>query len=1213
MKPCKSSLFVLWLSIGWLQIVAGQMRPGLFSNLFGSSSKETSDDSGDIPESSTRSESKNSSESKYSQAGKAPYHSASQLSSIDSGTGFKALSQECESKAARFGVPNGSNLKVCESYIISYDCRLKHPNWVLQHLTPQHVSPPRLGTTRRSKYYPDSTLHHFFRATNKDYLKSGFIRGRMCPAYNDLNDKAQFDQSFCLSVIAPQLPGLNRGPWSTLEEYANYLAARSKNMYIVTGTAYLPVKIGNKEIMVYEVIGDNEVSTPTHFYKVWIREDGNGELSMEAFVLPNSKDMDVDTELAPFRMIIDGGLEFMERSTGLIFFDKVNRDKLTKPLDFQSGFVDKLGSHKMESRTPGGSSSKTSAGLKSIGSDLAGSSSDSEAVEPNLNPFLVSSTSFSSIDNLELIVRALVATDIQSIWEAQADLTRSVEENKVIHYNLLDEIRSLVQSQGKTMAQLQREQKTMKDQIINGLQTKKTDVAQIKQEQGSIRGHMSSELESLKESQRNNLAQVKQEQNSLKALILSEMRSLEKSLHGDLTRSNQELKSLLTLILSGIQSLKESRDDMGRMKREQRLMQSNMIDISSNVAEIVDRLNNRPSVPERLRHESPERLNPRAECSDSEEEHEEQEGHQGQEERQEQVHALGDASARQTLQSQEKSSDTDVLVGSTIEPKNSLTISPEVEPGAHLGRVLDFLAEASKVGLPSGDNLKLSENYILSKDRVLKHPTWMFEHFTAYKPKKSIMRHNLFEIDSTIKFTPHNIVERVAVGSVQFGTSSIAPQKLSIYRSLWTAIDSYVTNIASQSRNLYVVTGVLYLPVGNGVVSYQVIGDHKVGIPTHFYKIVLQEDRSGQLSLEALVLPNYQDPANTEKPSKYRLEIERGLPEIEHAAGLRFFPNVDRSKIKKSKPGHPSIKDLERSNINIPTGSDPMGARSRPVAPTKPNRPPESPIRVIARVPSGTANISLEIFPELDPAADEHVAATLLSEVSYRLGLPSEDNLKVSENYILSFNRRLKHPNWVMERIMYEHIVNDKIRKRFFDPEELTYNYFQIANELGHNVKAPAEKLLAHGCEYCMSDIAPQLSVLQSGPMRLLERYVADLAIHTNNLYAITGVLYQPMSFSKHEPDKVQYQLIGANQVGVPTNFYKILVSEDSSGNISMEAFDFPNSASVSRAQSLAQFQIDIDKDLPRIEKVSGLTFFDKLDRTRVTKPKLVQSSEQKP
>lgn len=240
--------------------------------------------------------------------------------------------------AAVYGLPSTDNLKLSENYILSYDRRLKHPIWVLEHLTDKQM---RLKRANRgnSWFKPDTTLHEYFRSTNDDYMASGYDRGHMSPASDNMADQRIMDQSFCLSNTAPQLPGLNRGAWVRLERYVQHSAARSKNIYIVTGSLYLPVETPEGMEVRYKVIGPNKVAVPTHFYKVWVREDHNGKLYMEAFLMPNSVDVTKESQLEQFRFDVDQ-LPMIERAAGVIFFDKLDRNNVIKPTTLQCNYVD---------------------------------------------------------------------------------------------------------------------------------------------------------------------------------------------------------------------------------------------------------------------------------------------------------------------------------------------------------------------------------------------------------------------------------------------------------------------------------------------------------------------------------------------------------------------------------------------------------------------------------------------------------------------------------------------------------------------------------------------------------------------------------------------------------------------------------------------------------------------------------------------------------
>lgn len=97
-------------------------------------------------------------------------------------------------------------------------------------------------------------------------------------------------------------------------------------MYCCTGPLYLPRKEADGKLYVrYQVIGANNVAVPTHFYKVVVMETQGGQLEMEAYVLPNQK-IDDATPLTMFQV----PPETIERAAGLLFFDKIARNKLSK-------------------------------------------------------------------------------------------------------------------------------------------------------------------------------------------------------------------------------------------------------------------------------------------------------------------------------------------------------------------------------------------------------------------------------------------------------------------------------------------------------------------------------------------------------------------------------------------------------------------------------------------------------------------------------------------------------------------------------------------------------------------------------------------------------------------------------------------------------------------------------------------------------------------
>jgi endonuclease G len=73
----------------------------------------------------------------------------------------------------------------------------------------------------------------------------------------------------------------------------------------------------------YQVIGQNHVAVPTHFFKVIVAEKENRELSLESYVMPNAP-IDDNTPLHAFQV----PPETVERAAGLLFFDKLSIDKV---------------------------------------------------------------------------------------------------------------------------------------------------------------------------------------------------------------------------------------------------------------------------------------------------------------------------------------------------------------------------------------------------------------------------------------------------------------------------------------------------------------------------------------------------------------------------------------------------------------------------------------------------------------------------------------------------------------------------------------------------------------------------------------------------------------------------------------------------------------------------------------------------------------------
>ena len=167
-----------------------------------------------------------------------------------------------------------------EGYTLVYDTRGKIPLWTYEHLTMEHLQ--KKSDRKQMCFHEDQELYKPHRSSLRDYLKSGFDRGHLVPAGNDTFSKEALKETFCLSNICPQNPQFNRGIWKKLEESIRTLVKKKGSLKVVSGPLFLSYEDRGQRFITYQVIGENEVAVPTHFFKV-VQSDSE----TWAYVIPN--------------------------------------------------------------------------------------------------------------------------------------------------------------------------------------------------------------------------------------------------------------------------------------------------------------------------------------------------------------------------------------------------------------------------------------------------------------------------------------------------------------------------------------------------------------------------------------------------------------------------------------------------------------------------------------------------------------------------------------------------------------------------------------------------------------------------------------------------------------------------------------------------------------------------------------------------------------
>jgi endonuclease G len=156
----------------------------------------------------------------------------------------------------------------------------------------------------------DVAVASIIRSQLSDYKGSGFDRGHICPAGDCTYSKEALEDTFYLSNMCPQVPNFNRGKWKELEQYVRSLLTEYMSLEVISGHLYVAHSEPNgKRVVSYQVIGENDVAVPTHFFKIVRSKDKTW-----AWILPNES-IDKDVPLEDFEVTV----QKIEKLSGIIF------------------------------------------------------------------------------------------------------------------------------------------------------------------------------------------------------------------------------------------------------------------------------------------------------------------------------------------------------------------------------------------------------------------------------------------------------------------------------------------------------------------------------------------------------------------------------------------------------------------------------------------------------------------------------------------------------------------------------------------------------------------------------------------------------------------------------------------------------------------------------------------------------------------------------
>ena len=199
------------------------------------------------------------------------------------------------------------------------------------------------------------------------------------------------------------------------------------------------------------------------------------------------------------------------------------------------------------------------------------------------------------------------------------------------------------------------------------------------------------------------------------------------------------------------------------------------------------------------------------------------------------------------------------------------------------------------------------------------------------------------------------------------------------------------------------------------------------------------------------------------------------------------------------------------------------------------------------------------------------------------------------KDYTLAYDGRLRGASWVYEELTADSLENNADRSKFdfvedpYIPSHLRATKQDFAGsgyDRGHLRPAANGKSSEEAMRdtFYLSNISPQHPQLNRQYWLKLEKYVRELTKSFDTLYIITGPLFlsQKMEDGKRY---VHYEVIGKNEVAVPTHFFKVIQAKKGAA-YKTEAYIIPNTA-IEPGTPLQSFSVTLEK----VEKVAGLSF----------------------
>ena len=197
---------------------------------------------------------------------------------------------------------NYNQIIIHQFYTLSYAEKYEQAEWVAYRLEADF----KVNTHYKRPYFIEDNLVKTKSADWRNYRKSGYDKGHLCPAGDMKFSEKAFTETFYTSNISPQKHDFNSGIWNTLEQKVRYWSQKYNGIYVITG----PVLTDG-----LQTIGSEQVAIPKYFYKVLLNTSASPP-KMIAFLVPG-----VDSNKPLYKFVV--AVDSLEKITNIDFFSSL--------------------------------------------------------------------------------------------------------------------------------------------------------------------------------------------------------------------------------------------------------------------------------------------------------------------------------------------------------------------------------------------------------------------------------------------------------------------------------------------------------------------------------------------------------------------------------------------------------------------------------------------------------------------------------------------------------------------------------------------------------------------------------------------------------------------------------------------------------------------------------------------------------------------------